>query len=279
MTQLWSRLRERTLAWLKPEEEGGGAFGPFEAGVILVGCLGLAVMQYGGTEMTFLRWFGEDLATAARSTALPESIGSKYARAADHPFYNLLSLAHWVAFCVVGYVLIPAAYLLLTKRRVRDCNLEFAGFFQHVKLYLALFAVMVPIVVWASTWQSHHSIYPFYRDSGRSWADLIAWQGLYFVQFCALEFYFRGFLLEGLRRWVGYAAVFVMLFPYCMIHFFGKTFPESMASLVAGVVLGTLAMKYRSIWGGALLHWFIAGSMDWLVLWQRGKLPTRLWWP
>lgn len=270
-------LAARLRAWLEPEKEGGGAFGPFEAGVLLIACVGLAVMQYGGSELNFLKWWGRDLTDAARSTMLPDSIGAKYARADDHAFYGLLSLSHWVGFCVLGYVVVPVAYLKLTRRRLRDYNLGFAGLWQHIRLYAVLFGLMVPIVVWASTWNAHQSIYPFYKQSGRSWLDLLAWQALYFTQFCALEFFFRGFLLQGLRRWVGYAAVFIMLPPYCMIHFFGKTFPESMASLVAGVILGTLAMRYRSIWGGALLHWFVAGSMDVLVLLQRGKLPTQLW--
>ncbi len=272
-----ARLNQRLHDWLEPDGEGGAPFGAFEAGVLIIGCVGLAVMQYGGSEMTFLRWWGADLAEGARSTMLPETLGAKYARANDHPFYGLLSLGHWVLFCVAGYVAIPVAYLKLSGRRLRDYNLGFAGFFGHLRLYAVLFGLMAPIVLWASTWTAHQSIYPFYRQSGRSWADLLTWQAMYFTQFCALEFFFRGFLLEGLRRWIGYAAVFVMLPPYCMIHFFGKTFPESLASLVAGVVLGLIAMRYRSIWGGAMLHWFIAGSMDALVLWQRGKLPTQLW--
>ncbi len=246
--------------------------------MLVVACVGLAAMQYGGSELRFIGWFGDLLREGAKAALPADSFERNLVTARDHPWYHLLGLAHWVAFCVIGYALVPMAFLALARRRIRDCNVGLAGFLGHLRLYAALFGVMVPIVYWASTWNAHGSIYPFYVHAGRSWFDLLAWEALYFVQFCALEFFFRGFLLQGLRKWIGYAAIFVMLLPYCMIHFFGKTFAESMGSLVAGVVLGTLAMRYRSIWGGAVLHWFVAGTMDALVLWHRGKLPT-VWWP
>ncbi|MCA9541205.1 MAG: CPBP family intramembrane metalloprotease, partial [Myxococcales bacterium] len=63
---------------------------------------------------------------------------------------------------------------------------------------------------------------------------------------------------------------------YCMLHF-QKTASESLGAIVAGVILGTLAMKYRSIWGGVALHWLVAISMDVLSLFHQGRLPTRLW--
>jgi arylsulfatase A-like enzyme len=52
-----------------------------------------------------------------------------------------------------------------------------------------------------------------------------------------------------------------MVVPYCMIHF-GKPFLETMAAIVAVVVLGTLSMKTRSIWSGFLIHVSVAVSMD-----------------
>ena len=44
-----------------------------------------------------------------------------------------------------------------------------------------------------------------------------------------------------------------MIVPYCMIHY-GKPMPETLGAIVAGLILGTLAMRTRSIWGGVLIH-------------------------
>jgi membrane protease YdiL (CAAX protease family) len=56
-----------------------------------------------------------------------------------------------------------------------------------------------------------------------------------------------------------------------MIHY-GKPLPETLGAIGAGVILGTLAMRTRSIWGGVLIHIGVAITMDMLAL--RG-LPVR----
>jgi membrane protease YdiL (CAAX protease family) len=62
-----------------------------------------------------------------------------------------------------------------------------------------------------------------------------------------------------------------------MIHF-GKPWMEVLAAVVAGIVLGTLAMKTRSIWNGFFIHVSVALSMDLAALLQTGPLPGS-WWP
>ena len=49
------------------------------------------------------------------------------------------------------------------------------------------------------------------------------------------------------------AAIFCMAVPYAMIHF-QKPYLESAAAVVAGVVLGSLSFRTRSIWAGFLVH-------------------------
>jgi membrane protease YdiL (CAAX protease family) len=97
------------------------------------------------------------------------------------------------------------------------------------------------------------------------------WWGLYALQFVALEFFFRGFLVHGLVPRFGWLAVPVMVVPYNMLHY-GKPMPEALAAIVGGFVLGTLAIRTRSIWWGAALHISIAATMDLLALWHAGRL-------
>ena len=84
------------------------------------------------------------------------------------------------------------------------------------------------------------------------------------------------FSLASLRT-KGANAVFVMCVPYLMIHF-AKPWPEATGAILFGLFLGILALRSRSIWGGAAVHMSVALSMDMLALMQRGHLPTR-WWP
>jgi len=60
--------------------------------------------------------------------------------------------------------------------------------------------------------------------------------------------------------------------PYCMIHF-RKPMPETFGTLVAGVVLGFLSLKTRSIWIGTAIHLSAALSMDFLSMWRKGLFP------
>jgi membrane protease YdiL (CAAX protease family) len=50
-----------------------------------------------------------------------------------------------------------------------------------------------------------------------------------------------------------------------MIHF-EKPIVETLAALGAGVILGTLAMRTRSIWLGFAIHVSVALTMDLLAL-------------
>ena len=94
---------------------------------------------------------------------------------------------------------------------------------------------------------------------------LLLWELLYIAQFVTLEMFFRGFMLHGLRRSFGANAIFVMMVPYFMIHF-NKPMPEAVGAIGAGLILGTLAMRTRSIWGGAAIHVAVAVTMDLLAL-------------
>ena len=54
-------------------------------------------------------------------------------------------------------------------------------------------------------------------------------------------------------RSFGAGAIWSMVVPYCMIHY-GKPYLEACAAIIAGVVLGSLAMRTRSIYAGFLVH-------------------------
>jgi hypothetical protein len=61
-----------------------------------------------------------------------------------------------------------------------------------------------------------------------------------------------------------------------MIHF-GKPWLEVSGAIVAGVVLGSVSARTRSIWAGVLVHATVALLMDVLSLQRRGELPSLLW--
>jgi membrane protease YdiL (CAAX protease family) len=210
--------------------------------------------------MTFLDWVAPRLGYDDPVTARVQ------------PFYEIAGLLHWVFFCVLGYLVIPALWLKARGERVGEYYLGWAGTGRHLVVYLSIFAVMAAGIVVASRSPSFQAMYPMYQQAGRSWFDLVVWELAYGLQFFALEFFFRGFMLHSLRRVLGYGAIFVMAVPYCMLHF-QKPFMECILSIFGGIIIGTMAMRWRSVWGGALLHWLIALTMDLSAMIHRGEFP------
>ncbi len=211
------------------------------------------------------------LVTVAVSLTLQEYVGShdtfeRLWPRTDDPNYELYGFCWWSGWRVFGYVIIPFAVITcMPGERLIDYHLSPRGFFKHLWIYGSMFAVILPVVFIASTTPAFRHTYPFYRMANRSQQDLWAWEGLYAAQFVSLEVFFRGFLLQGLRRALGANAIFVMIVPYCMIHY-GKPMPETFGAIGAGLILGTLAMRTRSIWGGVLIHIGVATTMDVLAL-------------
>lgn len=193
-------------------------------------------------------------------------------------YSELYSYGWWSFARVFGYVVIPLVTWKCVFRRdsLLDMGLRVRGFLRHSWIYLLCLLVVVPAVFIVSRSPDFGTYYPFYKLSSRSWLDFATWELMYFAQFFALEIFFRGFWLSGLRKSLGSGAIFAMCVPYCMIHY-GKPYLEAAGAVVAGIALGSLAMRTRSIYSGFLVHVTVALLMDLLALSHRNALPTSLW--
>jgi membrane protease YdiL (CAAX protease family) len=191
-------------------------------------------------------------------------------------YQELYGFAWWAGTRVLGYTLPFALWkLFFRKDSVLDFGLRTKGFFDHAWIYGLFLAVVLPAMLVVARAPDFGSYYPFYKQASRSWFDLLAWEAMYFAQFFALEMFFRGFWLGALRRSFGSGAIFVMAVPYCMIHY-GKPYLEACGAIVAGIALGSLSMKTKSIYQGFLVHVTVAGLMDWLSLRHRKATPIHL---
>ena len=183
-------------------------------------------------------------------------------------------LIYWALNCQLWYLLLPFLWATLAARHsITELGLGLGRIRDHVQVYLVLAALLTPLLFLVSAQPAFLRVYPYFDPlpGAPLWPDFWRLELLYFAQFAAVEFFFRGFLVQGLRSTFGYASIYVSLLPYCMIHF-GKPLPEVLAALVAGLVLGHLSLASRSIWPGVALHIFAAATMDLAVLWRKGLL-------
>jgi len=177
----------------------------------------------------------------------------------------------WSVATSAGYLVVPTLLVLfLHRERPGAIGWGFSGFARHAWVYLGLFVVvMVPVLLFAASRPDFQEIYPFVREALGSRRTFWIWEAAYLSQFLALEAFFRGYLLFTLERAIGWLAIFVMAVPYCMVHYH-KPPLEALAAIVAGVALGALALRYRSFWGGFVLHALVAATMDGLSAHRAG---------
>ncbi|MFO0552268.1 MAG: CPBP family intramembrane glutamic endopeptidase [Polyangiaceae bacterium] len=237
-------------------------------GVILGAAICLLAIRYIGNaddlerQVAILKFFHLDQKAKALQFALTKAPNAKI---------NARIL--WAVSRLTWYGLVP---LLITKFALREKISDF-GFSPkqasgYVRLYLTLFAIVAPFVVMASFGEGFQAKYPYYKPDKREpfWPNTALWEAFYASSFVALEYFFRGYLVHGLRRVMGYSAVFVPILPYVMIHY-GKPPAEAIGSAITGFVLGTVSLKTRSILGGCGIHIAVAVGMDFLAMWHAGR--------
>lgn len=186
---------------------------------------------------------------------------------------ELLKLLWWCAATWLGYLVIPALLIWGQGMKLRDFGLRMPVGGAHLWLYAVLFLGSVPFLVSASSRDSFLDMYPFYRPGLEHPVYWLIFEIAYVFTFVTVEFFFRGFLIFGLEKRLGDVSVLVAAIPYCMVHF-GKPMPETLAAIVGAIVLGTLALRTRSIYGGVIVHQLIALTMDALALLQRTQIPA-----
>jgi membrane protease YdiL (CAAX protease family) len=193
---------------------------------------------------------------------------------------DLYGFGWWAFTRIAGYTIVPFGLwkIFFPRDSLLDMGLRTRGFLHHAWIYALFLAVVLPAMLVVAHEPDFGSYYPFYKLSSRSWVDFLLWEAMYFAQFFALEMFFRGWWLGTLRKSFGSGAIFAMAVPYCMIHY-GKPYLEANGAIIAGIALGSLSMKTKSIYQGFLVHVTVAGLMDWLALSHRHALPTVLWAP
>lgn len=171
-------------------------------------------------------------------------------------------------------IALPYLYFLFTKKR----GDRFYGFHiskSGMQIYLILAIVALIGVFVASFGESFAKFYPMYKPRGElNYFNITKLQAygiyetIYGLSFVSVEFFFRGFFVFALARLMGQGAIYVMASLYMYIHF-SKPLAESVSSFFGGMLLGIIAYRTKSIYGGIILHLTLAIGMDLFALAQK----------
>jgi Type II CAAX prenyl endopeptidase Rce1-like len=223
-----------------------------------------AVLITAALALVIPRYFGSPLSFEERPRLIHFFAGLPYPDLHPHLF--------WAAFKIVHYGILPALCIkLVLKGDLKSHGLRWVWEPKIWAIYAGMVAIVLPLTYLASGTQAFLHTYPKYAGAGDSLTQFFLWEFAYAFQFLMLEFFFRGFLCFALARSIGSLAVFVMVVPYAMIHL-NKPFAECLGAIVAGITLGTVALRSGSIFGGVAVHCVVAWTMDLAALAQKGKL-------
>ena len=138
----------------------------------------------------------------------------------------------------------------------------------HIKAYLSLFIVILPILITVSFTPGFLSYYPIgkpWRFEGLFgnpvWLNTTIFETIYMSDFVMVELIFRGALVIGMGTAIGRSAILPMVAVYVALHF-GKPVMETISAIFGGLFLGALAFQTKHIWGGVIIHIGIALAIE-----------------
>lgn len=134
--------------------------------------------------------------------------------------------------------------------------------------YFLLLLAVLPLVALAATQHDFQLVYPKLHNlafldgvAHPAWPWKLLYEFSYGLDFLGIEVFFRGLLVVALLRFAGTDAILPMAAFYCTIHF-GKPLFECISSFFGGLLLGVLAARTRTIYGGLIVHLGLAWAME-----------------
>ena len=182
-------------------------------------------------------------------------------------------MTQFAVFFVLMFI-IPALYL---KFKMKADFGDYGLGLGKVKAGLKLIAVCVPIILvvlyFGTDAVDVRTEYPLAK-SLHTHREMIIWYHLayVFLYYTAWEFFFRGFLLYGLKDRFGvFYSILIQSILSCLIHL-GKPASETIGALFIGILFGIFAYRTRSIWYVFILHIIMGLSTDLYIIYFHGAL-------
>ena len=136
---------------------------------------------------------------------------------------------------------------------------------QGYRLAGLCFLGVLPLLFIASRLPSFQEYYPINKNAELSLAWFAYFELTYGLYLFCWEFFFRGFLLFGLYKHIGWVSVLVQAIAFGIMHF-GKVPAEFVVSFLAGIILGVVALRAKSFVPCFVLHWASAVTFDVLII-------------
>jgi len=177
--------------------------------------------------------------------------------------------AAFLLFLVVPWLIVT----LILKEKPVDYGWRMGGLKSNL-LTLSWAAPLVFVLAAASAsqpeFQSQYPLFisrlPSFPLRGQNLTVFALYEFTYIFYYIGYEFFFRGFVLFGLKPAMGkWGALLLQAAVSTLLHY-NKPLPEMIAAFPGGIAFGLVALRGRSLFPVILAHWLLGFFLDLLVL-------------
>ncbi len=178
----------------------------------------------------------------------------------------LIEYLYWFIGDFFSFFILPVLIIkFLLKEKIRNYGITLGDYRAGIKISLIFLGIMLPTIWFASALPQFSSAYPELKTTIDSWNVFFIFEIGLFIYLVAWEFVWRGFMLFGLKEKFGYYAIFIQMIPFLILHD-GKPVLEAFGAIIAGLALGVLAYRTRSIFYCVITHACVMFSIDFISI-------------
>lgn len=179
-----------------------------------------------------------------------------------HPQVYLIEYLYWFIGDFITFFILPVIIIrFFFKERLSSYGLQIGDYKVGLKITLIFILIMLPLVWFASSTDSFAKVYPHLNSARDSWNVFIIYEIGLLIYMLAWEFIWRGYMLFGLYEKFGFYSIFIQMIPFAILHN-GKPLLETFGSILAGLALGVLALRTKSIFYCVIAHMSVMFSID-----------------
>ena len=185
-----------------------------------------------------------------------KAFGTFFPDMKSNPLFDFYGAIYQYAFFFFFMFIIPFVFI---KTKMKKSMKDFGFGIGDKKFGLIFLVIVIPIIAvviyFSAKMPDIQQEYPISKII-ISRHDLVIWHELSYILFyyIAWEFFFRGFMLFGLKdKFGGFNAILIQTIASCLIHL-GKPSGETLGSIFYGVLFGAIALRTRSIWYVLIAH-------------------------
>ena len=179
-----------------------------------------------------------------------------------HPQVYLIEYLYWFFGDFITFFVLPILIIrFFLKEKLSNYGLRIGDYKVGLKITLVFILIMLPLLWFISSSDAFANVYPHLPSARESWQTFFIYEIGLLIYLMAWEFVWRGYMLFGLYEKFGFYSIFIQMIPFVILHN-GKPMLETFGSILAGLALGILALRTKSIFYCVIAHMSVMFSID-----------------